>query len=247
MYGPEDQEDVKRVTVQPSDKRLEIQPQSVQPDLMPLPAEIVRPVQASSSGTTSFNPTSSRIPVSPMPQRASPNPPASPMSPVNPRRVSFGPAPALIAPIQPVAVSPAPVPKSSTPAKDYGRGRRGQIPNRQLGFYQANSVSLNNVYSVDLNPQTMDDVKWLHVNNLVSDYDQSKNLFVMMGAHDDYWDRVAMQITLELALKTQFKAQVEASAVVECTKILNFKMFKYLRDKSQRGRPYTPRYSLVAW
>jgi hypothetical protein len=61
----------------------------------------------------------------------------------------------------------------------------------------------------------------------------------MMGAHDDYWDREAMQITLKLALKTQFKAQVKASAVAECT--LNFKMFKYLRDKSQRGRPYTPR------
>jgi hypothetical protein len=93
---------------------------------------------------------------------------------------------------------------------------------------------------VDLNPQTMDDVKWLHVNNLVSDHDQGKNLFVMMGAHDDYWDRVAMQITLELPLKTQYKAQVEASAVAECTNILNFKTFKYLRDKSQAEKTIHP-------
>ena len=45
--------------------------------------------------------------------------------------------------------------------------------------------------------------------------------------------RVAMQITLELALKTQYKAQVEASAVAECTNILNFKTFKYLRARQE--------------
>ena len=102
-----------------------------------------------------------------------------------------------------------------------------------MGPYQVNSVSLNKVYSVDLDPQTMDDVKkWLHINNFVSDHDCNKNLFVMMGAHDDNWDHTAMQITLELALKTQYKAQVEASAVAECTNILNFKTFKYLHDKS---------------
>ena len=55
-----------------------------------------------------------------------------------------------------------------------------------MGSYQVNSVSINKVYSLDLNPQTMDDVKWLHVNNLVSDHDQNKNLFAMMGAHDDH-------------------------------------------------------------
>ena len=93
---------------------------------------------------------------------------------------------------------------------------------------------------MDLNPQTMDDVKWLHVNNLVSDHDQGKNLFVMMGAHDNYWDRVAMQITLELPLKTQYKAQVEVSAVAECTNILNFKTFKYRRDKSQAEKTIHP-------
>ena len=115
-----------------------------------------------------------------------------------------------LAPAQPVVASSAPMPQPPTPVKDYGRGRRGQIPNRQMSPYQVNSVSLNKVYSVDLNPETMDDVKWLHVNNRVSDYDQNKNLFVMKRAHDDYRDRVTMQITLELALKMQYKAQIEA-------------------------------------
>ena len=124
-YGPENQEDVKRVTVQSSERRSMIQPQSVQSNPKPIPAEIVQPVQAPSPVTTSISSSSPRIPVSPMPQRASPNPPPSPMSPVNPRRVSFGPAPASTAPDQPVAASPAPVPKAPTPVKDYGRGRRG--------------------------------------------------------------------------------------------------------------------------
>jgi hypothetical protein len=78
------------------------------------------------------NSSSPSIPVSLMPQRASPNPPVSSMSPVNPKRVSFGPVPASIAPVQPVAASSAPVPKPPTPVKNYGRGRRGQIPNRQM-------------------------------------------------------------------------------------------------------------------
>ena len=34
-------------------------------------------------------------------------------------------------------------------------------------------------------------------------------------------------------MKTQYKAQVEASAGAECTNILNFKTFQYLRDNSQ--------------
>jgi hypothetical protein len=238
-YGPEDHEDVERVTVQPSDRSSVIQPQSVQSDSKP-PAEVIQPVQAPSPVFTSVSSASPRISVSPMPQRASPNPAASPMSPANPRRVSFKPAPASPAPDQPVAASPAPVHKPLTQVKEYGRSRRGQIPNRQMGPYQVNSVSLNKVYSVDLNPQIMDDVKWFHVNNLVSEHDRDKNLFVMIGAHDDYWDRVAMQITLELALKTQYNAQVKASAVAECTNILNFKTFKYLRHKSQAEKTIHP-------
>ena len=99
--------------------------------------------------------------------------------------MSFRPAPASIAPAQPVAASPAPVPKLPTSVKDYGK----------IDSYQVNSVSLNKVYSVDLNSETINDIKWPHVNNLVNDYDQSKNLFVMMGAYDDYWDRVALHIT----------------------------------------------------
>jgi hypothetical protein len=234
---------VERVTVQPSDRSSVIQPQSVQPDSKP-PAEIVQPIQAPSPVPTSVSSASPRIPVSTMPQRASPNPAGSPMSPVNPRRVSFGPAPASPAPDQPVAASPAPVHKPPTPVKKYGRSRRGQIPNRQMGPYQVNSVSLNKVYSVDLNPQTMDDVKWLHVNNLVSDHDRNKNLFVMMGAHDDHWGHTAMQITLELALKRhKLKHQL----------LQNVPTFSTSRRSSisatrvKRRRPYILRYFLAAW
>jgi hypothetical protein len=141
-YGPEDNEDVERGAVQPSDRSSVIQPQSVQPDSKP-PAEIVQPDQAPSPVPPSVSSASPRIPVSPiMPQRASPNPAASPMSPVNPRRVSFGPSPASPAPHQPVAASPAPVHKPPTPVKEYGRSKRGQIPNRQMGPYQVNSVSI---------------------------------------------------------------------------------------------------------
>ena len=56
-------------------------------------------------------------------------------------------------------------------------------------------------------------------------------MFVYMGAHDDTWDFTVMQITLEAALKTKFKEQVEAATVKECLNIINFKTFKYLRSK----------------
>jgi hypothetical protein len=118
-----------------------------------------------------------------------------------------------------------------------------------MGPYQVNSVSLNKVYSVDLDPQTMDDVKWLHINNLVSDHDRNKNLFVMMGAHDDNRDHTAMQITLELALKTQYKAQVEASAVAECVPTLfsTSRRSSISATRVKRRRPYILRYFLAAW
>ena len=40
-------------------------------------------------------------------------------------------------------------------------------------------------------------------------------MFVYMGAHDDTWDFTLMQITLETALKTKYKEQVEAATVKE--------------------------------
>ena len=236
-YGPEDQDDVERATVQPSVKRSEIQPQSLQPDPTPIPAEVVQPVQAPTPGKPSTIAALPRVPATPRPQQSVS--PEAPESPAQPRRVSFGPAPASIAPVQPVAADPAPV-QVPSPQKEYGRGKRGRVPNRQMGPYSVNSIVHNKVYSVELVPDTADDVKWLHINNLVSDHDRGENMFVMMGAHEDYWDRVAMQITLELALKTQYKAQVEASAVAECKNILNFKTFRYLRDKSQAEKTIHP-------
>jgi hypothetical protein len=62
-YGPEDQEDVERETVQPGDRRSVIQPQSVQSDPISIPSEIVQPVQAQSLGTTGVSSSSPRLPV----------------------------------------------------------------------------------------------------------------------------------------------------------------------------------------
>jgi len=106
--------------------------------------------------------------------------------------------------------------------------------------YKVNTVVHNKVYSVELKPETADDVKWLHINNMISDHDRDQNLFVMMGAHLDQWDHIAMQITLELALKTQYKKDVEASAIAECKNILNFRTFRYLRDKSEAEKTIHP-------
>jgi hypothetical protein len=49
-----------------------------------------------------------------------------------------------------------------------------------------------------------------------------------------------LHITFKQALKTHYKAQVEALAVAEFTNILNFKTIKFLRDKSQAEKTIHP-------
>ncbi len=84
-------------------------------------------------------------------------------------------------------------------------------------------------YSVSLKPETAEDVKWRHVNNFSDVAAPDDTMFVYMGAHEeDHFDFTAMQITLEAAIKTKYKTQVEESAVKECKNILDFKTFKYL-------------------
>ena len=61
-----------------------------------------------------------------------------------------------------------------------------------------------------------------------------------LGAHDDTWDFTVMQITLEAALKTKYKKQVEAATVKECLNIINFKTFKYLRSKEHAEKTTHP-------
>ena len=179
----------------------------VQPTVAELPVSLPaspRPVQQS--------------PVSPVyspPARADPSPPASPPGR---RRISFGNPPA------PRPEPQSPIPKLSEDTKvpffeqkhdeahGFGRGRRAPKPK---------------AYAVSLKPDTAEDVKWLHLNNIVPS-DQDDNMFVYMGAHEDDWDFTALQITLDVAVKTKYKAQVEASAVVECKNIVDFKTFKYL-------------------
>jgi hypothetical protein len=49
-----------------------------------------------------------------------------------------------------------------------------------------------------------------------------------------------MKITLEAALKTKYKEQVEAATVKECLNIINFKTFKYLRSKKHAEKTTHP-------
>ena len=71
-------------------------------------------------------------------------------------------------------------------------------------------------------------------------YDRYTNMFVFMGAHDDTWDFAVMQITLEAALKTRYKQQMEEATVKECLNIINFKTFKYLRSKEHAEKTTHP-------
>jgi hypothetical protein len=162
----------------------------------------------------------------PSPSRSSPvlpvYSPAIPASPSARRRISFGPPPPA-APRQEPS-SPVPVPSVPTQvplyeqrhddAHGYGRGMRVRKPK---------------AYSVSLKPETAEDVKWRHVNNFSDVAAPDDTMFVYMGAHEeDHFDFTAMQITLEAAIKTKYKTQVEESAVKECKNILDFKTFKYL-------------------
>ena len=151
----------------------------------------------------------------------SPNPPASP--PAARRRISFGPPPPPAASRQEPS---SPVPTSTSEATKVPL--LDQRFDEAHGYGKGNRAPKPKVYSVSLNPETSADVKWLHVNNLTNVAPPDDTMFVYMGAHEDQFDFTAMQITLEAALKTKYKTQVEDSAVVECKNILNFKTFKYL-------------------
>ena len=47
-----------------------------------------------------------------------------------------------------------------------------------------------------------------------------------LDTHDDTWYFNVMQITLEAALKTKYKEQVEEATVKECLNNINFKTLK---------------------
>jgi hypothetical protein len=171
-----------------------------------------------------IRPPSPPLPRSPAPSSAVPQS-EPPQSPVARRRVSFGDSPPPRQ--QPTSPVPAPVETTKIPLleqkydeQQYGRGKRERKPK---------------VFSARRQAGTKDVTDWLHLNNF-NDRDQDDNMFVYMGVHEEDWEHVSMQITLDAALKTQYKKQVEESAVAECRNILNFKTFKFLKRREDAER-----------
>ena len=80
-------------------------------------------------------------------------------------------------------------------------------------------------------------------------YDRYTNMFVYMGAHDDTWDFTVMQITLEAALKTRYKEQVEEATVKECLNITSVtsRRLSTFAVRSMRRRLHIPASSPAAW
>jgi len=137
------------------------------------------------------------------------------------RRMEFGsPLPAIIAATQPDPLRPIPMYDKGVPLI-----MEGKRPRRSN--YKVFSACTARADDTKLDARAVQ-------------YDRDTNMFVYMGAHDDTWDFTVMQITLEAALKTKYKKQVEAATVKECLNIINFKTFKYLRSKEHAEKTTHP-------
>jgi hypothetical protein len=142
-------------------------------------------------------------------------------SPMPRRRMEFGlPLPAIIAAAQPDPQRPIPMYDKGAPL--IVEGKRPRRSN-----YKVFSACTSRADDTKLDAGAVQ-------------YDRDTNMFVYMGAHDDTWDFTVMQITLEAALKTKYKEQVEATTVKECLNIINFKTFKYLRSKEHAEKTTHP-------
>lgn len=147
--------------------------------------------------------------------------PSSSASPPTRRRIPFG-SPPTVMRLEPQ--SPVPISVEATKVlslyqrfdKAHGYGKRKRGDRRPK------------VYSVSLKPETSENIRCLYVNKFTDVVAPDDALFVYMGAHEDTRDFTATQITLEAALKTKYKTQVEDPAVVECKDISSFETFKYL-------------------
>ena len=231
-YGPSDmepnsEERTERTTVENTvinSRRSQLLPLPIQPTVaespVPLPP-VPSPV---------YQPPSPSVSKSPAPSSAMPEPQQSPQSPVARRRVSYsGSPPPRPEPHSPVAApdedTKVPLLEQKYDGPNWGRGKR---------------VVKAKVYSVHHQPDTSEEHEQSGKDNINDTADPDHNMFVYMGAHDDGWDCVAMQITLEAALKTQYKKQVEDSAVAECKNLLNFKTFKYLKRREDAEKTIHP-------
>jgi len=172
------------------------------------------------------------------------------VSPVAPRRVSFGPA---LAPASPassavIPVSPpkpalkAPVqPALKAPADPAAVRRSGRAPKPNLRYASDYVVDMANTVKYDYLLELQHALQEpeyslsyvaaasgeLHEDPRVDD------LFAYMGDHDDdSSNAIVMQITLEAALKTQYKADVEACAIKEIRNVIKHNTWSYLKKLS---------------
>ena len=217
-YGPSDLKTEERVQEEQAEpaQRAAIPPESIMKDAL-TPLQDVPVIT---------NPMVMTPPVAAQPDytpRAEIAPPASPLPR---RRVEFGsPLPALI---QSRLPEPQRIPMFDEGAPLLMEGKRNRKPAKIFTPSKPGTAfSATRAGAPRLDARAVQ-------------YDRDTNLFVYMGAHDDAWDFTVMQITLEAALKTKYKPQVEEATVKECLNIINFKTFKYLRSREHAEKTIHP-------
>ena len=190
---------------------------------MPQPAPepiIPATVAPASPGPAVSAPTQSNSPPEEQQVRFAPTAAMPPASLMPRRRMEFGsPLPAIIAAAQPDPQRPIPMYDKGAPL--IVEGKRPRRSNYKV--FSACTAR-------------PDDMK---LDARADQYDRDTNMFVYMGAHDDIWDFIVMQITLEAALKTKYKEHVEAATIKECLNVINFKTFKYLRSNKEHAKKTT--------
>jgi len=165
------------------------------------------------------------------------------LSPDARRRVSFGPdtAPptrALPQALPPARSSPAksalkaPVTQATEP--QLRRSQRAPKPSLQYANdYVVNRAKvLNYDYLMEMENALVDpDFALSYAASTEKGDPHIDDLFSFMGAHDEPSDPlVAMQITLEAALKTQYREDVEKCAVKEIQNVVKHKTWRYLKS-----------------
>ena len=161
-----------------------------QPASEPIIPAIVAPA---SPGPVAAAPTQINLPSEEQQARIAPTAAVPPASQMPRRRMEFGPLPAIITAAQPDPQRPIPMYDKGAPLiMESKRPRRSN--------YEVFSACIARTDAAKLDAR-------------VVQYDRDTNMFVYMGAHDDTWDFTVMQITLEAALKTRYKEQVEEATL----------------------------------
>lgn len=166
-------------------------------------------------------------------------------SPVAPRRVTFGSASApassstaLVSPAKP-ALKASVSPPSPAPTR-----RSARVPKPNLQYASDYVVNMAKVHNYDYLMEMEQglrapdsDLSYVATGSTVDDDPRIDDLFAFMGDHeDDGNNMVAMQITLEAALKTQYKEDVEACAIKEIQNVVKHKTWTYLKTLADAER-----------